>query len=79
MTLKDISDLTDVGLTQEVVLEEQCKDLCSRGKVEDIEAGQELGFVLSTNGLLYKGETLNGMQLVLRYLRCCLTCHSDAS
>lgn len=79
MTLKDISDLTDVGLTKEVVLEEQCKVLCSRGKVEDIEAGEELGFMLSTDRLLYKGETLNGVQLLLQYLRCCLACHSDAS
>jgi hypothetical protein len=46
------------------VLEEQCKDLYSRGKVENIEAGQEFGFVLGTDGLLYKGETLNGVQLV---------------
>lgn len=64
MILKDISDLTEIGQTREVVLEEQRKDLYSRGKVEDIEAGQELGFVLSTDGLLYKGETLNGVQLV---------------
>jgi len=65
VTLKDISDLTEVGLTREVVLEEQCKDLYSRGNVEDIEAGQELGFMLSTVRLFYKGETLNGVQLVV--------------
>jgi hypothetical protein len=49
-----MSDLTEVGLTRDVVLEEKRKDAYCRGKVEDIEAQQELGFVLSTDGLLYK-------------------------
>ena len=53
-TLKEMSDLTDVGLTRKVVLEER-KDAYCRGKVEDREAQQDLGFVLSTDGLLYKG------------------------
>lgn len=65
VTLKERSDLTEVGLTREVVLEEHCTDLYCRGKVEDIEAGQELGFVLSTGGLLYKGATLSGVELVV--------------
>ena len=65
MSLKDISDLTEVGLTREVVLEEQRKASYSGGKVEDTEAGQELGFMLRTDRLLYKGETLNGVQLVV--------------
>lgn len=64
MTLNNVSDLTELGLTREVVLEEQSKDLYSGGKAEDIEAGQELGCMLGTDRLLYKRETLNGVQLV---------------
>jgi hypothetical protein len=44
--LKKMSNLTEAGLTWEVVLEEQHKDSYCRGKVEDIEPQQELGFVL---------------------------------
>ena len=57
-TPKETSDLTEVGLTPEVVLEEQRKDAYFRGKVDEIEAQQALGFVLSTDGLLYKGDKL---------------------
>jgi len=42
-----MSDLTEVGLTREDVLGEQRKDAYCRGKVEDIEAQQEMGFVLT--------------------------------
>ena len=57
-TLKETSDLTEVGLTREVVMEEQRKDAYCRGKVVEIEAQQALGFVLITDGLLYKGDKL---------------------
>jgi hypothetical protein len=63
--LKDMSDASEVGLTQEVVLEEQRKDAYCRGKVEGIAAQQELGFVLSTDGLLYKGDKLSEAKLVV--------------
>ena len=47
------------------MLEEQCKDAYCRGKVEDLEAQQELGFELSTDGLLYKGDKLSEGKLVV--------------
>lgn len=64
-TLKEMNDLMEVGLTREVVIEEQCKDAYCRGKVEDIEAQRELRFVLSTNRLLYKGDKLSEVKLVV--------------
>jgi len=64
-TLKEMSDLTEVGLTQAALLEEQRKDAYCRRKVEDIEAQQELGFLLSTDGLLYKGDKLSDAKLVV--------------
>jgi hypothetical protein len=60
-TLKEMSDLIEVGLTREVVLEEQHKNAYCRGKMEDTEAQQEMGFVLSTDGLLCKGDKLSEM------------------
>jgi len=54
-TPTEMSDLTEVGLTREVALEEQRKDAYCRDRVEDI-AQQKLGFVLSTDRLLYKGD-----------------------
>jgi hypothetical protein len=47
------------------VLEKQRKDAYCRGKVEDMEAQQALGFVLSTDGLLYKGDKLSEAKLVV--------------
>jgi hypothetical protein len=38
-TLRGMSVLTEVGLTREVVLEEQRKDAYCRGKFEDIRGG----------------------------------------
>jgi len=64
-TPTEMSDLTEVGLTREVVLEEQRNDAYCRGKVEDIEAQHELGFVLSTDELLYKGDKLSEAKLVV--------------
>jgi hypothetical protein len=64
-TLKEMSDLTEVGLTRDVVLEEQRKDAYCRGKMEDRGAQQELGFVLSTDGLLYKGDKFSDAKLVV--------------
>jgi hypothetical protein len=64
-TQKQMSGLTEVGLTRVVVLEEQRKDAYCRGKMEDIEAQQELGFLLSTDGLLYKGNKLSDAKLVV--------------
>ena len=55
---EETNDVTDVGLTRDVVLSEQHKDAYCIGKVNDIEAHRELGFVLSTDGLLYKGDKL---------------------
>jgi len=63
-TLKEMSDLMEVGLTRDV-LEEQRKDAYCRGKVADIEAQQELEFVLSTDRLLYKGDKLSDAKLVV--------------
>ena len=40
-------------------MEEQRKDAYCRGKVDEIEAQQALGFLLSTDGLLYKGDKLS--------------------
>ena len=60
-----MSDLTEVGLTREIVLEEKRKDAYYIGKVEDIEAQQEVGFVLSTNGLLYKWDKFSEAKLVV--------------
>jgi hypothetical protein len=57
--LKETSDLTEVGLTREVVFKEQRKDPYFRGKLVNINTQQDLGFVLSTDGLLYKGDKLN--------------------
>jgi len=64
-TLTEMSDLTEVGLTREAVFDAQRKDAYCRCKVEEIEAQQELGFVLSTNGLLYKGDKLSEAKLVV--------------
>ena len=63
-TPTDMSDLTEVGLIREVVLEEQRKDTHCRGRVEDI-AQKKSGFVLSTDGLLYKADKLNEAKLVV--------------
>jgi hypothetical protein len=62
--LEQMSALTEVGLTKEV-LEEQRKDTYYRGRMEDIEVQRELGFVLSTDGLLYKGNKLSDAKLVV--------------
>ena len=62
-TLTEMSGLTEVGLTREAVYEEQRKHAYCRRKVEEIEAQQELGFVLSTDGLLYKGNRLSEAKL----------------
>ena len=59
-TLTRVSDMTEIRL---VVLEEQCNDAYCRGKVEEIEAQQELRFVLSTDGLLYKVDKLSEAKL----------------
>jgi len=64
-TLTETSDLTEVGLTREAVFEEQRKDAYCRRKVEEIEAQQESGFELSTDGLLYKGDKLSEAKLVV--------------
>jgi len=77
--LKEMSDLTEVGLTREVVLEEHRKDAYCRGKVEDIKAQQELGFVFSADGLLYKGDKLNEAKLVVpeKLTRAVIRIHHD--
>jgi hypothetical protein len=79
VTLQEMSDLTDVGLTREVVLEEQHKDPYCRGKVEDIEAQQELGFILSDDGLLYKGDKLSEAKLIVpeKLIRPVIQMHHD--
>jgi hypothetical protein len=64
-TLEEMNDLTEVGFTREVVLEEQRKDAYCRGKMEEKEAQQALGFVLSTDGLMYKGVKLSEGKLVV--------------
>jgi hypothetical protein len=78
-TLKDMSDLTEVGLTREVVLEAQRKCAYCRGKVEEIEAQQALGFVLSTDGLLYKGDAMSEAKLVVpeTLIRSVIQMHHD--
>ena len=63
-TLKEMSDLTEAGLTRDV-LEEQRKGAYCRRKMEDIGAQQELGFVLNTDGLLFKGDKLSDAKLVV--------------
>jgi hypothetical protein len=47
------------------VLQEQRKDSYCRRKVEEIETRQEFGFLLSADGLLYKGDHLNLAKLVV--------------
>jgi len=78
-TLKEISELTEVGLTREVVLKKQREDAYCRGKVEEIEAQQALGFVLSTDGLLYKGDKLSEAKLVVpeTLIRSVIQMHHD--
>jgi len=60
-----MSDLTEVGLTREVMLEEQRKDSYCRGRLEDRAAQQESGFILSTDGLLYKEDKYSEAKLVV--------------
>ena len=64
-TLTEMSGLTEVGLTEEAVFEEQRKYVYCRRKVEEIKAQQELGFLLNTDGLLYKGDKLSEAKLVV--------------
>ena len=75
-TPTEMSDLTEIGLTREVVLEEQCKDAYCRGRVEDI-AQQKSGFVLSTDELLYKGDKLSEAKLVETLTRPIIQMHHD--
>jgi transposase InsO family protein len=76
---EETKDLTDVGLTREVVLSEQSKDPYCRGKVEDIGSQPETGFILSTDGLLYKGDKLTDAKLVVpeTLIRYVLQMHHD--
>ena len=62
-TLTEMSGLTEVGLTREAVFQEQRKDAYCRGKVQEIEAQQKLGFLLRTDGLMYKGDKLSEAKL----------------
>ena len=64
-TLTEMSDLMELGPTRQVVFEEQRKDAHCKGKVEDIQTQQKLGFFLSTDGLLYKGHKLSEAKLVV--------------
>jgi transposase InsO family protein len=61
------------------VFEEQRKDPHCRGKVEDTDAQQELGFVLSDEGLLYKGDKLREAKLVApgKLIRLVIQMHHD--
>ena len=47
------------------MFEELRKDEYCRRKVEEIEAQQELGLVLSTDGLLYQGDRLSEAKLLV--------------
>ena len=46
-------------------MEKQRKDVYCRGRVEDIEAQHKLGFALSTDRLLYKGDKLSEAKLLV--------------
>jgi hypothetical protein len=44
---------------------EQSKDPYCKQKMEDVKAGRELEFFLSTDGLLYQGKTQDGAKMVV--------------
>jgi hypothetical protein len=64
-TPKEASGPSEVGLTREVVFMEQSKDPYCKQKMEDVKAGRELEFFLSTDGLLYQGKTQDGAKMVV--------------
>jgi hypothetical protein len=58
-------DDTEVELTREVVLSEQQKDSYCKKLIKQIKLGQETEIVISDDGLLYHGRTLDEAKLIV--------------